>query len=429
MPALQGGKSAARSCAAAAVAASALWGVIGAGSAQAASTTCRGSAERTAVGTTVVSEPVIANSPGSPCATDSQNLAGVQPTGGLTVSDPRADTRSAAGVLAASASVESASLASAPVSVGHVSVSQVVSCSAGSAVTTGSSTVDGLTIGGNPVSVVADRQLDMNVGGVRVRTNVLNGATRQALVLDLGDNEYVIGEATAGGDACSNVGDGNGGGGGGGRICPAGATYDVPTDQCVIVLPGANGTQTLIVVGPPYAGPSGGSVMALSEARALARQGKLQKSACLRGKGPDYVILGTRGKDHITGTNRSDRILSLGGADQIDAGRGNDCVDGGTGADRLAGGEGNDRVYGQSGNDHLFGGSGSDRIWGASGNDAINTGNGRDRVWAGAGNDIINAATAGPASVISAGSGHDTVRINNNERRRVHSGERVYRIH
>ena len=48
---------------------------------------------------------------------------------------------------------------------------------------------------------------------------------------------------------------------------------------------------------------------------------------------------------------------------------------------------------------------------------------------AGAGNDIVNAATAGPASVISAGSGRDTVRINNNERRRVHSAERVYRIH
>ncbi|HXD59520.1 MAG TPA: hypothetical protein VN606_16465 [Thermoleophilaceae bacterium] len=427
MLALQGGKSAARSCAAAAVTALALWAAIGATNADAASTTCRGSAARTVVGTTVTSEPVIANSPGSPCSTDSQHVAGVQPAGGLTVSDPRADTRSAAGVLAASASVESASLDSGPVSVGHVSVSQAVSCSAGKAVTNGTSTVDGLTIAGNPVSVIADRAMDINVGGVRVRTNVVNGDTRQALVLDVGGNEYVIGEATASGDACANVGDENPGGGG--RICPVGATYDVPTNQCVIVVQGANGTQTLIVVGAPYAGPSGGSVMALSEARALASQGKLPKSACLSGKGPDFVILGSKGKDHITGTNRGDRILSLGGADQIDAGRGNDCVDGGTGADRLAGGEGNDRVYGQTGNDHLFGGSGSDRIWGASGNDAINTGNGRDRVWAGNGNDIINAATAGPASVISAGAGRDTVRINNNERRRVHSAERVYRIH
>src|SRR5262249_23586478 len=98
------------------------------------------------------------------------------------------------------------------------------------------------------------------------------------------------------------------------------------------------GTQTLIVVGAPYAGPSGGSVMALSEAQALARKGKLPKSECLRGSGPKFVILGTKGRDHITGTNRNDRILSLGGADQIDAGRGNDCVDGGSGSDRLAGG-------------------------------------------------------------------------------------------
>src|SRR6185312_2426187 len=190
MLALQGGKSAARSCAAAAVAAVALWATIGVTSAHAASTTCRGSAARTVVGTTVTSEPVVANSPGSPCSTDSQHVAGVQPAGGVTVSDPRADTRSAAGVLAASASVESASLDSGPVSVGHVSVSQAVTCSAGKAVTSGTSTV-------------ADRAIDVNVGGVRVRTNLVNGDTRQALVLDVGGNEYVIGEATASGDACA----------------------------------------------------------------------------------------------------------------------------------------------------------------------------------------------------------------------------------
>jgi Ca2+-binding RTX toxin-like protein len=433
---LHGGKSAtrvARRGAAAALASLALCAVMGVSGAQAATNTCRGSAARVTAGSALVSEPVVANASGSPCATEAQQVAGVQPLGGISLSDPKANTRSAAGVIAASASVDSANLGNIPVTVGHVDVSQTVSCSAGKAVSSGTSTVDGLSIGGNPINLVAGRSIDQTIAGIRLRTNQLNGDTRQALVVDLGDTEVVIGEATASGDACSNLGDdtGNGtsGGSGGGRICPVGASYDVPSNECVITVTGADGTQSLIVVGRPYGGPSGGSVMALSEAQALARQGKLAGSRCLSGSGPKYVVLGTKGHDHITGTNRNDRILGLGGADQIDAGRGNDCVDGGTGSDQLAGGEGNDRVYGQAGNDRIAGGAGSDRMWGENGNDAINTGNGRDHVWAGAGNDIVNAATAGPASTISAGSGRDTVRINNNERRHVHSAERVYRIH
>src|SRR6202035_995532 len=56
---------------------------------------------------------------------------------------------------------------------------------------------------------------DQTIGGVRVRTNQLSGATRQALVLDIGGNEYVLGEATAGGDACAASGAGGGEGSGG----------------------------------------------------------------------------------------------------------------------------------------------------------------------------------------------------------------------
>ncbi len=426
---LQGSKSVARRCVAVALGCMALWAVLGASGAQAATNACRGSAARVTVGSSIVSEPAVANSPGSPCATGSQQVAAVQPAGGLTLSDPKADTRTAAGVIAASSSVDSANLGAVPVSVGHVDVSQTVSCAGGKSLSSGSSTVDGLTIAGNPINLIAGRSVDMTIAGVRVRTNQLSGATRQALVLDVGDTEVVLGEATASGDACSTVGDSSNGGGA--QICPPGSTYNVPTNECVIVSSsgsGGSGSESLIVVGRPYSGPSGGSVMSLGEARSLARSGKLPKSSCLKGKGPKFVILGTGHRNHITGTNHNDRILGLGAADQIDAGRGNDCVDGGTGSDLLTGGEGNDRLYGEAGNDHLYGSSGSDRMWGNNGNDAINTGYGRDRVWAGAGNDLVNAATAGPASVIQGGSGRDIIRINHNERRHVHSAERVYTI-
>jgi Ca2+-binding RTX toxin-like protein len=429
---LQGSKRVARRCVAAALGCMALWAVLGASGAQAATNACRGSAARVSLGASLVSEPVIANSPGSPCATGSQQVTGIQPAGGLTLSDPKADTRTAAGVIAASSSVDSANLGAIPVTVGHVDSSQTVSCSGGKSVSSGSSTVDGLTIAGNPVNLIAGRSIDQTIAGVRVRTNQLTGATRQALVVDVGDTEVVLGEATASGDACSTLGDSSNGGFV--QICPTGSTYDVSSNQCVIVVNSGggsdgSGSQSEIVVGRPYSGPSGGSVMSLGEARELARSGKLPKSGCLNGKGPKYVVLGTSKRDHITGTNHNDRILGLGGADQIDAGRGNDCIDGGTGSDLLTGGEGNDRVYGEAGNDHVNGSSGSDRMWGGNGNDAINTGNGRDRVWAGAGNDIVNAATAGPASVIQGGSGRDIIRINHNERRHVHSAEKVYMIH
>ncbi len=406
----------------------ALWAVLGASGAQAATNACRGSAARVTVGSSIVSEPAVANSPGSPCATGSQQVAAVQPAGGLTLSDPKADTRTAAGVIAASSSVDSANLGAVPVSVGHVDVSQTVSCAGGKSVSSGSSTVDGLTIAGNPINLIAGRSVDMTIAGVRVRTNQLSGATRQALVLDVGDTEVVLGEATASGDACSTVGDSSNGGGA--QICPPGSTYNVPTDECVIVSSSGSsgsGGESLIVVGRPYSGPSGGSVMSLGEARSLARSGKLAQELVPQGEGTEVRDPRDQPPQPHTGTNHNDRILGLGAADQIDAGRGNDCVDGGTGSDLLDGRRGERPPLRRGRQRPLYGSSGSDRMWGNNGNDAINTGYGRDRVWAGAGNDLVNAATAGPASVIRADPA-GTVRINHNERRHVHSAERVYTI-
>lgn len=194
------------------------------------------------------------------------------------------------------------------------------------------------------------------------------------------------------------------------KPCPPGSQIDLESERCVIP---ASDTHGVIVVGRPFEGPSGGTVVALVDAR------KLYNSICLKGAGPQYAIVGTKGKDRITGTNKQDRILGLAGSDQLSGGRGNDCLDGGTGGDNLSGSLGNDKIYGLSGKDHLNGGPGTDYLSGGSGNDTINAAYGADRVFGGSGNDFINVATAGKRATVSCGSGRDKVRFNHDERRTV----------
>jgi Ca2+-binding RTX toxin-like protein len=416
-------------------------------------TTCRASAARLAVPGLATAEPTVANAASSPCATDDRHVAGVAPLGPLSVTAPHATTRSVPGVIAAAASIEGASLSlgGVPISVGAVTADQSASCSDGQPSAAGSSHVDALVVAGTAVPVIAGQTVDLDLGAVRVRTNQLAGNVRQALVLDAGGAQVVLGEAGASGNACAMLtaghggnngnngnSDGNAGSGPGiddataARICPKGSIYRVARNVCVIVHGDSSGdgaANTDTTIGSPYAGPSGGSVVSLRDAVAMVKAGKLRDSTCLHGKGPDYVVLGTTtGSDRLTGTNGDDRILGLAGNDQIGGGRGADCIDGGTGNDVLTGGDGNDTLVGAGGNDHLNGGPGTDVLTGDAGNDTINTAYGADRVSGGAGKDAINAATAGPAALIDGGSGHDTVRINRNERRRVKHAEAVHTL-
>jgi Ca2+-binding RTX toxin-like protein len=434
-----------------------------AASAQAASpSVCRASAARVAAPPAAIAEPTVANAAGTPCAGDTRQVAGVAPAGPLAVAAPHAMTRSAPGVIAATAGVEGTTLdlGGVPIAVGAVAAEQTVSCAEGGSTTTGSSHVDALSVGGTAVPLIAGQALDLNLGAVRVRTNQLDGDTRRALVLDVAGVQVVLGEAQASGDACATLGDdgngdggatggsgGNGTSGAGGsggstgagsgtktapRICPKGSTYRVEQNQCVIVDGDGSGSgdgNDVTVVGAPYAGFGGGSVVSLESAQGLVKAGKLPDSPCLRGKGADYVVLGTTtGRDRLTGTNGDDRILGLGGNDEVGGGRGADCIDGGTGGDTLTGGDGGDQLVGAAGNDHLNGGPGVDVLSGGAGNDTINTSYGADRVTGGTGKDAINAATAGPAALIDGGSGRDTVRINSNERRRVKHAETVHTL-
>jgi hypothetical protein len=187
--------------------------------AESTATSCRASAARASGPQQATSEPVVANPSATPCTTQSQDVVGTQSAGGMTVTDPKASTENAAGLLSASASDDSAQFAgAAAISVGHVSATQQQSCSSGTNIASGSSSVDGLTVVGTPVSVVAGQSIDRTIAGVRIRTNQLNGTTRQALVLDVGTTEYVLGEASASGDACASLATGGSGGLGGGNL-------------------------------------------------------------------------------------------------------------------------------------------------------------------------------------------------------------------
>jgi hypothetical protein len=183
--------------------------------AQDVSSACRASAARASGPQGVSSEPIVANPSETPCTTQAQRLAGVQPAGEMSVTDPEASTENAAETLTASASDDSAQFVGPTlVSVGHVRVTQMQRCIGGANVASGSSSVDGLTIAGTPVSVIGSQSIDRTVDGVGIQTNQLDGDTRRALVLDIGDAEYVLGEASASGDACATAPAGAGAGAG-----------------------------------------------------------------------------------------------------------------------------------------------------------------------------------------------------------------------
>jgi Ca2+-binding RTX toxin-like protein len=411
------------------------WSYAGGAGAAEQGTSCRGSAVRYEAPDQATSEPAVANPSRDPCVTEATSSVRTADAGPFTAVHPRANTNRSSGLITAFAAVDSLSGTpnGVPVTVGEVESSQISACQDGRSVSSGSSRVDNVVVGGAPVPVASgsdptDTTVPTQGGPVRIRTNQVTtgpeGVTRTALIIDAGQTHMTSGEAIAGGDACLALpaGLGGAGDGSGGRVCPRGSQLDVPTTMCVIH--GADGG--VVVVGRPYQGPSGGSVITLTEALRRAAAGRLPKSACLRGSGPKYVVIGTKGKDRITGTNRRDRILGLAGVDRIDGGRGDDCLDGGTSRDVLSGALGRDHVIGGQGNDALNGGSGSDRLSGGIGNDTINAAFGRDVVMGGPGRDTINVATSGPRARVDCGSGRDTVRANRNEMHSVRSCERSF---
>ena len=420
-------------------AAAAALAVLAAPAAAAETSTCRASAARAEVPSLKIDvEPVRANAPGTPCTSQSASTVAQTTIGPVTADAVGAFTSRTATVASALASVSNpkVDLGGLVVEAQAVDASATATCTNGASKLTGASRVVGLTINGQSVQVPpGDAPVDIPLGPLgtvslnQQTTDAARGTiTRRAIAITTPLADVTLAEAVAGG-ACESVGTEAGGGvapGGGttaARPCPQGADYDPSRNLCVI----HDSTGATIVVGRPYQGPSGGSVISLTDAR------KRYRSACLSGKGSRYVIVGTRRNDRITGTNHSDRILLLAGNDQSEGGRGNDCIDGAAGNDTESGALGRDRLIGGRGRDHLVGGSQSDTLNSGPGNDTINTGFGRDRVNAGRGADKVNAATAGPASKrLVCGQGRDKIRVNRNERRKARARtahcERVYVI-
>lgn len=73
------------------------------------------------------------------------------------------------------------------------------------------------------------------------------------------------------------------------------------------------------------------------------------------------IVLGGKGNDKITGSSRSDTMLS--------GGVGNDTIAGGAGNDKIEGGPGNDTLKGDTGIDYIVGGFGRDVLTGGTSRD------------------------------------------------------------
>ncbi|CAN5196472.1 hypothetical protein BH20ACT16_BH20ACT16_04530 [soil metagenome] len=302
---------------------------------------------------------------------------------------------------------------------------------------TGTSNVATLTLGGQAIDldplIVAVNALLQPLNQIididqNIQIRTATSLTQQALrvrVLPTGGGaplvDLVVAESKVGtnGPVCDPNAQGDGPDLG--QVCPAGSTLDIPRNLCIIAAGTGGSGLGEIIVGAPFQGPSGGTVIPIDVARRM-----FGRSPCLSAGGrPLFAIIGTNGRDRITGTNLADRILGRGGNDQIGGGRGNDCIEGGSGNDNMSGSLGNDRIFGSTGNDHLNGGPGSDRLSGGSGNDSINAAFGRDNVFGGSGRDFINLATAGPPARADCGPGSDVIRINRNERKRIRNCERI----
>lgn len=93
----------------------------------------------------------------------------------------------------------------------------------------------------------------------------------------------------------------------------------------------------------------------------------------------DPTAEGDRDNELIMGTWGRDGLSGNGGRDHLIGYKGNDMLSGGTGADTLVGSQGNDSLYGGSQNDRLEGGVGRDVLTGGKGADHFVFGNGSGR--------------------------------------------------
>jgi hypothetical protein len=368
---------------------------------------CRASVSRVTINNSTLLEPVVANQQTTPCATVSRGVTSVNVTqndsGYVTGGPAGAFTNSAfspSGATApgASALAQVAAL-SIPTSSGDVAVAKSVQATASYACVNGvlepsaTTTLNAVTINGQTTPLPPGTEETYQLGGgsyVVVNEKIQTATSLTERLLDIHDAagvEIVAGEAEVtltSADPCAGT---NNEPPPNTNACPAGSTLNAAAMVCEIVLPGQ-----VIVVGPPFKGPTGGKVVAVSVAR------KKYKSACLNGPGPKYALIAFKSHGRVTGTPHSDRILAFGNGERIAGLAGADCIDGRGWAQTIWDGSGKDRVYGGPGKTRIGVGNGASRIEGRNGSDWITAGNGNDWIWGGT-----------RASRIDAGIGHDHI--------------------
>lgn len=132
------------------------------------------------------------------------------------------------------------------------------------------------------------------------------------------------------------------------------------------------------------------------------------------GVSPMNHLIGSRGRDTLTGGINNDFL---------EGGDGNDTLIGGLGKDTLIGGLGNNSIEGGDGDDSLSGGDDADIINGGAGNDEIDGGGGTgDKLSGGVGNDVIVFTQTANPSVVDGGTGVDAGVIENDILRLSPSG-------
>jgi hypothetical protein len=392
---------------------------------------CRASAARVTLGSSTILEPLIANPKTAPCSSDEHGLSSVnvtQTANSFLNAGPAAvvtDSVYSPGGSAGAAAVANVQGVTIPTSSGTISVVGPVEadaayeCVKGALASMASSTLDVIYVNGvKQVLPSAGSPTTIQLGGgsyIAVNEKITTSTSVTERVLDVhlqGLASIVVGEAEVTltrSDPCagtnSNTPPPNL------NACPQGSTLDAALMVCVIKLPGGK----IIVVGPPFTGPSGGKVEAVSVAR------KKYNSLCLNGPGPKYALIATKAYARVTGTRRGDRIIALGAHERIAGLGGNDCIDGrgstqtiwdgngkdrilgGTGKTRIGVGNGNSMIKGRKGSDWITAGNGNDWIWGGSHASRIDAGLGRDHVYGG--RDANRVFVAGSHSFVSCGSG------------------------
>jgi hypothetical protein len=417
--------------------------LVSAGSAVAATSNpfgCRASVARVTLLNSLTVEPITANPKTAPCATDdhgvnsvavpsaTSNLVDVGPAAAFTFSSTSQPTTTGAVApgAAALASVDGVTIPTgqgAITIVGPVQAEAAYACENGKLTSSASSTLDILKVNNQAIALPAPgaplRIPLGSLGYIAVNEKIQTDTSITMRVLDVHLNglaDVVVDEAkvtVTGSDPCA---------GSTGPVtppatnpCPNGTTYDAALQACVIVIGGKT-----IIVSPPFQGPTGGTVLALTVAR------KRFKSPCVHGAGPAFVIVGTNHHDVINGTRKADRILALGGNDRVSGQGGADCIDGGGGNDRIWAGKGDARIYGQAGNDRVAVQDGNSRVVLGAGHDVAFLGNGNDTVYGGKGADRI--AVGRGHSHVYGGAGNDRISVVDGYGNRVYGGAGADRI-